>query len=95
MILLVAIVTISILLFGKLRVERLEREKLAKYNRKLIADNVILQAEHLKFQLQPHTLRNMVATIHAAAKNLYRGSEALAGTLDYVLYQVNKHLVSV
>lgn len=88
-------IVLCIWLYIKLKAEKKEREKLARENAKLIADNSLLEAEHLKFQLQPHTLRNMVATLHVAAKNLYKGSEALAETLDYVLYQGNKHLVSV
>lgn len=84
-------IVLCIWLYIKLKAEKKEREKLARENAKLIADNSLLEAEHLKFQLQPHTLRNMVATLHVAAKNLYKGSEALAETLDYVLYQGNKH----
>jgi len=96
-----AIFIISILvilcfwLYTKLKAEKKEQSTLASENAKLIADNALLEAEHLKFQLQPHTLRNMVATLHVASKNLYKGSEALADTLDYILYSGNKHLVSI
>lgn len=93
--LLVGVIVLCIWLYTKLSAEEDLREKLGRENRKLIADNALLEAEHLKFQLQPHTLRNMVATLHVAAKNLYKGSEALAETLDYVLYSGNKHLVSI
>lgn len=92
---LVGLVVLSVWLYTKLSAEKKLREKLGRENRKLIADNALLEAEHLKFQLQPHTLRNMVATLHVAAKNLYKGSEALAETLDYILYHGNKHLVSI
>lgn len=91
----VVFIAISIWLYSKLTAERKQRDKIARENAKLIADNALLEAEHLKFQLQPHTLRNMVATLHVASKNLYKGSEALAETLDYILYQGNKHLVSI
>lgn len=94
--LLIAIITsLCIWLYYKLVVEKKERQKISDENRKLIADNALLEAEHLKFQLQPHTLRNMVGALHIAAKNLHKGSEALADTLDYILYQDKKHLVSV
>lgn len=93
--LLAGLAVLCIGLYTKLIGEKKQRDKLAIENRKLIADNALLEAEHLKFQLQPHTLRNMVATLHVASKNLYKGSEALAETLDYILYQGNKHLVSV
>lgn len=91
----VALIVFCIWLYAKLRRERKQRAILAKENSKLIADNALFEAEQLKFQLQPHTLRNMVATLHAASKNLFRGSEALAEILDYILYQDNKYLVSV
>lgn len=93
--LIIAFGALCIWLLLKLRAEKKEREKIADENRKLIADNVLLEGEHLKFQLQPHTLRNMVGALHIAAKNLHKGSEALADTLDYILYQDKKHLVSV
>lgn len=91
----VGVAVLCIWLYAKLTAEKKQREKLARENAKLIADNALLEAEHLKFQLQPHTLRNMVATLHVASKNLYKGSEALAETLDYILYHGNKHLVSI
>jgi LytS/YehU family sensor histidine kinase len=91
----VVFIVVCIWLYSKLTTEKKQRDKLARKNAKLIADNALLEAEHLKFQLQPHTLRNMVATLHVASKNLYKGSEALAETLDYILYHGNKHLVSV
>lgn len=93
--LLAVLVVLCAWTYSKLTEEKKQKDKLAQENRKLIADNALLEAEHLKFQLQPHTLRNMVATLHVASKNLYNGSEALANTLDYVLYNGNKHLVSV
>ena len=93
--LLLVLIVVSIWLYSKLSKEKKQREELSRENAKLVADNAMLEAEHLKFQLQPHTLRNMVATLHVASKNLYKGSEALADTLDYILYNDNKHLVSV
>lgn len=89
------VISLSFWLYTKLKIERKKRNQLAEENARLIADNALLEAEHLKFQLQPHTLRNMVATLHVASKNLYKGSEALAETLDYILYHGNKHLVSI
>ncbi len=92
---LVLLVGIAGLLFRQRKDKKL-REELFKENAKLIADNALLEADHLKFQLQPHTLRNMIASLHVASKNLYRGTEALANTLDYVIYSGNqKQLVSI
>lgn len=72
-----------------------QNNKLHRENSKLIADNAMLEAEHLKFQLQPHTLGNVVTTLNAIAKNLHRGTESLAESLNYILYKGNKHLVTV
>ncbi len=91
----IVFIAISIWLYKKYKDTQKQRDKLSKENTRLIADNAFLEAEHLKFQLQPHTLRNMVSTLNVAAKNLYKGSESLAETLDYILYHGNKHLVSI
>ncbi len=82
-------------LYINLSDERRKKKRLSLLVNKLDEENTQLKSEALKFQLQPHTLRNMVATLHAAAKNLYRGSEALADALDYVLLQRQTNLVSV
>ena len=92
---LVVFIAGNIWLYKKYKGIQKQRDKLSKENVKLIADNALLEGEQLKFQLQPHTLRNMVSTLNVAAKNLYRGSESLAETLDYILYHDNKHLVSI
>lgn len=93
--LLAGITVVCIWLIARRLSHKKQLDQLANENAKLIAENAILEAEHLKFQLQPHALRNMVATLHVAAKNLYKGSEAFADTLDYILYKGSKHLVSV
>lgn len=72
-----------------------QNNKLHRENSQLMADNAMLEAEHLKFQLQPHTLGNVVTTLNAIAKNLHRGTESLAESLNYILYKGNTHLVSV
>lgn len=68
---------------------------LFRENSDLVAENALLEAEHLKFQLQPHTLGNVVTTLNAIAKNLHRGTESLAESLNYILYKSNTHLVTV
>lgn len=96
---LITIISSSILiyfwLYSKYKKEQQIRNELFEENKKLIASKKMEEAKHLKYQLQPHTLRNMVATLHVASKNLYKGSEALAETLDYVLYNGAEHFVSV
>lgn len=79
----------------KLLLKISEGQEIVRENKKLSDKNAMLEADQLKFQLQPHTLRNMVATLHVSAKNLYKGSEALAETLDYILYPDSKHLTSI
>lgn len=70
-------------------------EVLIKENAELISNNTILEFEHLKFQLEPHTLGNVVATLSAVAKNLHRGTESLGSSLNYILYKGNKAFVTV
>jgi LytS/YehU family sensor histidine kinase len=86
---------LCIYLYINLSEEKRKKNRLSLLVSKLGEENTQLKSEALKFQLQPHTLRNMVATLHVAAKNLYRGSEALADALDYVLLQRQTSLVSV
>lgn len=85
--------------YKRLEIENLSLQKnntaIISENSKLQADNALLEAEHLKFQLQPHTLGNVVSTLNAIAKNLHRGTESLAESLNYILYKGNSHLVSV
>lgn len=68
----------------------LEREK-KDINEKAVS----FETNQLKFQLQPHTLRNVIASLHVASKNLYKGTESLANMLDYVLYNEDRQLVSI
>lgn len=82
-------------LYTQLKKEKRQQEKLRKENTKLIADNALLEAEHLKFQLTPHTLNNIMQNLKSIAKKLNTGMETLSETLDYILYKGNKHMVSV
>lgn len=69
--------------------------ELHRENSRIVSENATLEAERLKFQLQPHTLGNVVTTLNAIAKNLHRGTESLAESLNYILYKGNTQLVSV
>lgn len=79
----------------KLKVEREKQERLSKINSKLLADNALLEAEQLKFQLQPHTLNNILANLKSIANKLNKGMDSLSETLDYILYRGQTHLVSI
>ena len=72
-----------------------EKKKINSENRKLIADNALLETEQLKFQMQPHTLNNILANLKVTANKLNKGMDSLSETLDYILYKGNNHLVSV
>jgi two-component system LytT family sensor kinase len=99
----------SVWLFIKLRRTRTERDALTKELQRLTvlkdalvkekveleAENALLSAEHLKFQLQPHTLNNILANLKTIATKLSRGMDALSETLEYILYKGRTNLVSV
>ena len=70
-------------------------DSLQRKNSQIIADNALLEAEQLKFQLQPHTLGNVVATLNSIAKNLHRGTESLAESLNYILYKGNAACIQI
>lgn len=88
-------ITVTITLYRKLSKERKGKEQLAAEKLKLESDNLLLQAEHLKFRLQPHTLNNILASLKAVANKLNRGMDSLSDTLDYILYKGDTHYVSV
>ncbi len=79
----------------KLKSERKQRKILAEENKKIIADNALFESEQLKFQLQPHTLNNILSNLKVMAGKLNRGMESLSNTLEYILYKGERNLVSV
>ncbi len=86
---------VCIWLYTKLKKEQKQREGIAKENAKLHADNALLEAEHLKFQLQPHTLNNILDHLKLTANKLNKGLASLSETLEYILYKGSSHLVTV
>lgn len=99
---LIALVGVASWLFFKLRGARkhairlqAEKDELVKAKVALEAENALLETEHLKFQMQPHTLNNILANLKMIATKLSRGIDALSSTLDYILYKGKTHLVSV
>ncbi len=102
LLLLLALPVLVVVLYTRLREarrvqERLRAEKEALINAKaeLEAENALLATEHLKFQLQPHTLNNILANLKTIASKLSRGMDSLSSTLEYILYKGRTHLVSV
>ncbi len=86
---------LCIWLFIKLTKEKKQLKRLIKENSRLIADNALFEAEHLKFQLQPHTLNNILAHLKLTANKLNKGLASLSETLEYILYKGSSHLVTV
>jgi LytS/YehU family sensor histidine kinase len=71
------------------------RDTLIKENAQLEVENALLQADNLKIQLEPHTMKNIMARLQAYAGNLSHGMDTMMKTMDYVLYKGAKHKVSV
>jgi len=93
--LLLLVIGVCIWLYTKFKSEQKQREKISRENARLLANSALLEAEHLKFQLQPHTLNNILTNLKLIAKKLHNGMDSLSETLDYILYKGNTHLVSV
>lgn len=72
-----------------------QKKKLIKENETLQKKIKLLEAEHMKFQLQPHTIKNIFAHLKIFADKLNQGMDRLSDTLDYILYNGNESLVSV
>ena len=72
-----------------------ERAKVQEQNVQLAIKNRKLESDTLKFQLQPHTLNNILASLRSLSFNLNRGIEALSETLEYILYSGENQLVTI
>lgn len=98
-IIIVVIIILSFFLctwfYRMFKVERKRGEQISKENSILLADNALLEVDHLRFQLQPHTINNILANLKLLANKLNRGMDSLSETLDYVLYKGDTHLVTV
>jgi LytS/YehU family sensor histidine kinase len=81
--------------FYKYKDEKSKRDKVIRENSRLLADNAKMEADDLKFQLQPHTLNNILASLKVLSNKLNRGMDSLSGILEYILYYGNTHFVSV
>jgi len=58
-------------------------------------DNLLLEAEKLKFQLQPHTVNNLFAQMRVFTNRLNDGMNSLSNTLEYVFYKGRDNYVTV
>ncbi len=64
-------------------------------NQSLEKENKILEAERLKFQLQPHTINNILANLKALSTKLNNGMVSLSEVLEYIIYKGDQQLVTV
>jgi sensor histidine kinase YesM len=79
----------------RLRQSRRKIKTLSNENSTLHSTASYLESERLKFQIQPHTINNMLAGMGVMARRLNKGIDALAGTLEYVIYKGEGNLVSI
>ena len=93
--LLLCFLGITVWFFIKWKKETKQKEELFRKNAELETINASLEAEQLKFQLQPHTLNNILANLKVLAKKLNKGMESLSKILEYIIYKGDKNLVSV
>jgi len=93
--LILVLIILSIYIYSRYSNERNNKAALSRDYEKLLFDNAMLKAEHLKFQLQPHTLNNILAHLKAGANKLNKGIDSLSGILEYILYKGENHFVSV
>lgn len=82
-------------LYLKLRKAKQEKIEMDKRFKVLERENLLLETHHLKFQMQPHALNNILAELKAVSKKLERGMGALSSTLEYILYKGQSNEVSV
>lgn len=109
LLLFLAIPTTLVWLFIKLRRTRKERDALQKEkdritahrdalikeNAQLEVENALLRSDNLKIQLEPHTMKNIMARLQSYAGNLSNGMDTMMKTMDYVLYKGSTHKVGV
>ena len=72
-----------------------DQKTLDAENKRIKEQLKLLENEQLKFQLQPHTIKNILANLRLFAKKLNQGMDTLSETLDYVLYHGQQQYVSV
>lgn len=61
----------------------------------MTSKNISLEANRLKFILQPHTLNNILAQLKVFSNKLNRGMDFLSDNLEYIFYKGENHFVSL
>jgi LytS/YehU family sensor histidine kinase len=75
--------------------ERKRNRKLSLKNKDLLSNNLSLEANQLKFLLQPHTLNNVLSNLKVFSNKLNKGMDSLSEILEYIFYKGENHFVSV
>lgn len=83
------------IMLKRLHNARVEMNNMRAHEVELEQKNAQFLADKLKFQLQPHTLRNMLLTLREESKKLYQGTDDMAKCLEYVLYSSEDQVVSI
>jgi LytS/YehU family sensor histidine kinase len=94
----VIIIGLSVALFrtqSKFKLQQKRNRVLSLKNKELLKNNLMLEANHLKFLLQPHTLNNILSNLKVFSNKLNRGMDSLSDILEYIFYKGENHFVSV
>lgn len=94
----VIIIGLSVALFrtrSKFKLQQKRNKVLSIKNKELLKNNLMLEANHLKFLLQPHTLNNILSNLKVFSNKLNRGMDSLSDILEYIFYKGENHFVSV
>ncbi len=94
-IVLIVFVVIIIQLYDTQSKQTKKIDTLLKKNRQLTSKNISLEANRLKFILQPHTLNNILAQLKVFSNKLNRGMDFLSDNLEYIFYKGENHFVSL
>ncbi len=92
---LIVCVIVMIQLYDTQSKQTKKLDKLIEKNRQLTSKNISLEANRLKFILQPHTLNNILAQLKVFSNKLNRGMDFLSDNLEYIFYKGENHFVSL
>jgi LytS/YehU family sensor histidine kinase len=91
----IVIALLILVIFHLMNKSQQEIEALDEKITQLKQSNLSLETNQLKFQLQPHTLNNILSNLRVFSSKLNRGMESLSETLEYIFYKNDDTLVSI
>lgn len=83
---LIGLIVLFVVLILIIMTFRFQLEEEEKKNRHLEKENQRLLAQMLKFQIDPHTIKNLVELIRVYIKNLYKGTESISNLIGNITY---------